>query len=209
LPDLSSRKRKALVIAANKASIIPGELYSLRRLVLSNKKANDLIDVAGPGWNQRKRYVLKNVARQIIKNGLTPSLVGGLSKPNPKISSYLGFIQNKSDLIKEYQVSLVIENTSDYVSEKLFDVLDAGAVTVYVGGTLKNFDIPSTLAIQVPPDHLKIVNELERLLNLDIETLRKIQKEQQSQYFKIQHNWNNIRVLHDLAVEIESIINQN
>lgn len=209
LPELSSRKKKAIFIAANKVSTISRELYSLRRLVLSNEKSNKLIDVAGPGWNQRKIYIYTNVAKQIIKNGLTASKLRNLRNLNPSISNYLGFIEKKNDLIRDYQVSLVIENTPDYVSEKLFDALDAGAVTVYVGGTLKNFDLPNTMAIQTHPDHMKIIQEIEKLLNLDIETLRKIQEEQQLQYFKIQHNWNNKRVFHDLAVKIEKVINQN
>jgi hypothetical protein len=209
LPALSSRKEKAIFIAANKVSIIAGELYSLRRQVLSDERVNKLIDVAGPGWNQSSLYIYKNVAKQLIKNGHADSFKKNLSELNPRVTNHLGFIKDKNSLIQEYQVSLVIENSLDYVSEKLFDALDAGAVTVYVGGLLTNFELPPTLAIQVPPNCTKIMHEVERLLSLDIDTLKNIQKEQQFQYSKIHHTWNNMRVFHDLAVEIERTIEQH
>jgi hypothetical protein len=209
LPTLSSRKKKAIFVAANKVSIIAGELYSLRRQVLSDERVNKLIDVAGPGWNQGSLYIYKNVAKQLMKNGFTNSFIKNLSELNPKIINYLGFIKDKNSLIQEYQVSLVIENSLDYVSEKLFDALDAGAVTIYVGGQLTNFELPSTLAIQVPPDYLKIMHEVERLMSLDIDMLENIQKEQQFHYSKIHHAWNNMRVFHELAVEIERTIKQH
>ncbi len=209
MPALSSRKKKAIIVAANKVSTIAGELYSLRRLVLSNKRANELIDVAGPGWNQSNLYIYKNVSKQLIKNGFTASFIKNLRELNPRITNHLGFIQDKNSLIKEYQVSLVIENSLDYVSEKLFDALDAGALTVYVGGLLTNFELPPTLAIQVSPNYLKVIQEVERLLSLDIDTLESIRNEQQFQYSKIHYTWNNMRVFHDLAVEIERTIKKH
>jgi hypothetical protein len=209
LPARSSRKKKVVFVAANKVSSISGELYSLRRHVLSEERVNRFIDVAGPGWNQSNLYVYKNVIKQLMKNGFTNSFKSHLSELNPIIANHLGFVKDKICLIQEYQVSLVIENSLDYVSEKLFDALDAGAVTIYVGGLITHFELPSTLAIQVPPNYVKIMHEVERLMSLDIDMLENIQKEQQFHYSKIHHTWNNMRVFHDLAVEIEKTITQH
>ena len=62
-----TRKNKAIVIAANKFSIYSGELYSLRRELLRDKKSIDYLDIAGPGWNENWLLIYFRIVKKLIK----------------------------------------------------------------------------------------------------------------------------------------------
>jgi hypothetical protein len=65
----------------------------------------------------------------------------------------------------------VIENSPDYVSEKLFDVLVHGVVPLYVGPPLEEFGIPSSLVVQCGMDPQQVV---ENVMGLDTELLESL-----------------------------------
>jgi hypothetical protein len=55
----------------------------------------------------------------------------------------LGKVGNKHEINSKYRISIVIENSLDYVSEKLFDALAAGTYVVYLGPDLDQFYLDS------------------------------------------------------------------
>ena len=59
-----------------------------------------------------------------------------------------------------YKYSIVIENSSDYVSEKLFDSLLSGCIPVYVGPDLSLYDLPENLYIQAEPNFVDIKSKM-------------------------------------------------
>jgi hypothetical protein len=70
-------------------------------------------------------------------------------------------------------VTVVIENSIDYMSEKLLEAIAAGSIPVYVGPPVTEFGIPAELVVQVNPD-LQSVNEgVSRALKLDYESWAK------------------------------------
>jgi hypothetical protein len=200
------RKNKSVMVAANKISTHKGEIYSLRRAVLGHAKSRILIDLAGKGWNESLIRIFIEVLKITFKNGFMKFSPSSLRDLNPKIVGYLGVINDKNMLLKEYKVSIVIENSIDYVSEKLFDALDAGNIVIYVGGELANFGLSSDIAIQVSPELEVVIEKIESVLNLDENTQFNIVESQQRRYLAEQIKWNNKIVLDKLACSINKSI---
>ena len=50
-------------------------------------------------------------------------------------------MENKWSVLRNYRYCIVIENSSDFVSEKLFDAVSMGCLPLYVGPNLENFGI--------------------------------------------------------------------
>jgi hypothetical protein len=59
-----------------------------------------------------------------------------------------------------YKYSIVIENTSNYVSEKLFDSLLSGCIPIYVGPDLSLYDLPENLYLQAEPNFADIKSKM-------------------------------------------------
>ena len=135
------RSNKMLVFQSNKFSFTKGELYSLRRMVI--KGSSEQIDLYGSGWGDSRKTLLQmsKAAYSHIKwNGLRE-----FTLPRDcffKPLNYKGYATEKMRLLSQTKFSLVIENSSDYISEKLFDSAIAGNVAVYVGPPLKTFGVP-------------------------------------------------------------------
>ena len=81
-------------------------------------------------------------------------------------NNYLGEVLDKRSVLSMYKYCLVIENSSDYLSEKLFDALLSGCIPIYVGPDLANFEIPGNLFLQAEPNLNDIkfkINEAKKI----------------------------------------------
>ena len=67
-------------------------------------------------------------------------------------SNYLGEVGDKRAVMVKYKYCLVIENSSEYLSEKLFDALLSGCIPIYVGPDLTKYEIPTNLYLQAKPN---------------------------------------------------------
>jgi hypothetical protein len=74
-----------------------------------------------------------------------------------------GSIAEKADALSLAPVSIVIENSADYVSEKLIDVVRCGRVPIYVGPDLRSFGFPKDIAVQSEPNAVAILDVLQSL----------------------------------------------
>jgi hypothetical protein len=97
-----------------------GDLYGERRAVAreAERYMPDFLDIFGPGWN----------AEQISWCPLYPNRPYRCWRGNPKIS--------KHELSAEYRFVMAYENfrgRRGYISEKIFDAMQAGSVPVYLG----------------------------------------------------------------------------
>jgi hypothetical protein len=81
--------------------------------------------------------------------------------------NYLGSVEDKIQAMEEYQVALVIENSQEYITEKLFDAFFAGCIPVYVGPDLEKFDIPRHLYVRADPNPRSVTNALSEAFALD------------------------------------------
>lgn len=141
------REKKAVVINADKWSFVSGQLYWLRASI--SAKSDDVI-VYGHGWNRNIFVRLSHRAYELlrtIKSGVIPNLKGLIFLAStPRL--YLGTVQDKIATMSKYKVALVIENSQELMTEKLFDAWFAGCVPVYVGPPLAPFGIPESLVIR-------------------------------------------------------------
>jgi hypothetical protein len=137
------RTRKIVMINSAKFSAGRSSLYGLRRAISRKLYKSEIdYDLYGSNWQMtrvmeiRKRLVaLKNsvIARERI------GIKELLSDFWYKYPEYKGWVDDKFELLSHYELSLVIENEADWVTEKVFDALYAGSVPIYVGPNLADY----------------------------------------------------------------------
>lgn len=162
----SDREQLAVMINADKWSFVRGHMYWLRAELAA--RSNKVV-VYGRGWSRgnftRLSHRLAELLR-ILFTGTRPSFKGlrsSLSSP----SSYQGETSDKVSQMSNYAVAVVIENSREFVSEKLFDAWFAGCVPVYVGPNIESMGIPRELVIHSNPDVASVQNAIEKALLVD------------------------------------------
>ena len=165
LPD-SQRMDRVILINGNKIGFIRGELYSLRRKCIYEIPH---LDLYGAGWSMTVRRKILILAAEMviaIRAGFLPrfkSFKMWLRIPK----NYLGAPKSKFDVLTKYKYSLVIENSDEYMSEKLFDAFIAGNIPIYVGPDVELFGIPKSLVVQASPDFESVKKALDEAKRLD------------------------------------------
>ena len=150
-----------VLVNSNQLGLIRGELYSLRRRCIYELPQ---VDLYGRDWNiSYTRKVLEMGFRiiQLLKYRRMPNRSSArywFRHPANKIESPI----EKLDVMSRYKATLVIENSLNFMTEKIFDALFSGCIPIYVGPPAKNFDIPGHLFIQALPN----VKDIERCMNI-------------------------------------------
>lgn len=125
------RKKLCVMIAANKLSYHPDELYTERVAAIRwfEKNQPTHFDLYGRDWDKpviKYPYSIRSLRRFSFINNL-------LYRP---FGSYRGEIADKSALLRNYKFSICYENSQegcDYISEKIFDSFLSGCVPIYLG----------------------------------------------------------------------------
>lgn len=172
-PGLANRdSRHVIMVNSNQLALLPGEFYSLRRRCVHELK---LVDVFGRDWNI-------GAIRRVLKFGyyVIQSLRFGSV---PRIESARHWFRHsyrqidapvdKMQVMSDYKVALVIENSPDFLTEKIFDSFFAGCFPVYVGPPVTNFGIPAELCIQSRPELEHIERSIIEALEVDYEKWRR------------------------------------
>jgi len=156
------------ILNANKISAIHGELYSLRRIAASLLPE---VDLHGLGWNwsslEQGKRVLHALGQALSnKQSLSPSwlrLVLSLRAKQDKE------VRDKSDFFAGYERCLVIENSLEFLSEKLFDALAAGTYPIFVGPSIEDFGLPNWLCAEADPNLASIEEAMRasKIVNLE------------------------------------------
>jgi hypothetical protein len=154
------------MISANKISLVKNELYSLRRLCAFQLKN---LDVYGHAWDintQRRMKILLAETARTLFGGYVPRLK---STKNwfKKLEQWKFAPENKDSVLENYKVSLVIENSQEYLTEKIFDSFFSGCIPVYVGPELDLYGIPSHLAVQVSANVREIEQGISKALEMN------------------------------------------
>jgi hypothetical protein len=98
----------------------------------------------GTGWKMsrsmelRKRFVALKNSLQAGERVSLGELTSDLWYRYPE---FHGWVEDKFEVLSQFKLSLVIENEADWVTEKVFDSIVAGAVPIYVGPDLSR-DFP-------------------------------------------------------------------
>lgn len=171
--EQAERIDRVCAVSANKYSFVEGENYTLRARTYNEI---DSIDVFGFGWDRSQVKNMLKLAKElqiaIASRQLSGSL-GSLGAFALRPLNYLGKTDNKLETISQYRVSLVIENSAEFMSEKLFDAFLAGSMPVYVGPPLKSFGIPSSLAFEASPSVESIESAISDARSVDFNGWKK------------------------------------
>jgi len=161
-PNFSEKRSdKVAIISGNKLSLIPGELYSLRRQCIL--KIED-VEHFGTSWDSKMtdRFLdLLRAIRLIQKNGIYPK-IKSVRYWFKKYRKWNGSPYDKRQCLAGYKYTLVIENSPDYLSEKLFDAFFSFAIPIYVGPNIAEYGIPKNLVIQCEPELSSVKNGIKR-----------------------------------------------
>jgi len=162
-----SGKKGACLINANKLGLVAGELYSLRKHAA--KDFND-ISLFGPGWGMsfREKTIVFLKALLVSTFDLSVNLRSARSWFQPDPTSY-GMVPDKFDAIERFKVSLVIENSATYVSEKLLDAIAGGTIPVYVGPDISKISLLDGLYVPSGPTLSEIRDRIDLALAMDPE----------------------------------------
>ena len=154
--DNPKRLDRTVAMSANKFSFIKGELYSLRAKAYAEIHS---VVLFGSGWNRPLFFDFLKLAKELqvavlaAPRKLTSSCAGNL---RIRPCNFLGPAEDKLEALSRYKVSLVIENSTEFMSEKLIDSILAGTIPVYVGPPVEIFGIPKELVVSAEPNILSI-----------------------------------------------------
>lgn len=146
----NSRKETFCLIAANKLSLVKGELYTLRKRVAL---AEPRIDLYGNSWGLGlPRKLLLAVKAAIFALGSGAGIkVSSLRYWLMKSPKNGGPIVDKFEVQEKHRFALVVENQGDYVSEKIFDALGSAMIPIYVGPRVDELGWIESLIIRAEP----------------------------------------------------------
>jgi len=162
---------RQVFINSNKFSFVAGELYSLRAEVISSVES---VDTYGKDWERSIFWKVKqlfiHLRRALNKN--TNLTFRNLRFIWRRPLNWKGSPVDKLAVLNNYKVAIVIENSSTYLSEKLFDSFFGGCIPVYVGPNVEFFGIPEELVIQVGPTLNEIRHGISVAQALDYDSWR-------------------------------------
>jgi hypothetical protein len=141
------RDNALVLIAANKVSPTSNSNYRIRRRIARSMNKSEL-NVYGDLWNDTKRQLISHRVRIFlfaIRTGYVPNILEVYGSFFTKYSNFIGKPFNKHDVNKKYKYSLVIENSDDYCSEKLFDAMINGSIPIYIGPKNNEINLPDNL----------------------------------------------------------------
>jgi hypothetical protein len=150
--DQPIRFQRIVSINANKFSCLSGELYSLRSKAYSSL---NYLDLYGHGWDRRASDSFLKLMKELqIAVSASPlrlnvrCFVNLVRQPR----NFLGASSGKLATLSKYKTTLVIENSMEYMSEKLIDAILAGTIPVYVGPPVELYGIPKEIVVASTPD---------------------------------------------------------
>ena len=195
------RSNTGVLIQGNKFSATKGEMYSIRRKVLRTIDPS-FLKFYGTDWNKGVWYDSLKWTKALLRTSYRDFSLDSITGIGKSYANYCGEVADKNPILERFRISIVIENSLDFVSEKLFDSIKAGCISIYVGPQLEAFDIPSSCAIQVRPDPEVIVRAFYEVSKLPSEIQKQIAISQNENLSKVAPNWNNKRILSELALSI-------
>ena len=203
----NKRKNTLVLIAANKVSPTSESNYRIRRN-LAKKLNPKLLHVYGPLW---RASIITLIIHRIkvmvysIRTGYFPNIKEIYGNLFTKYSGFVNEPVDKHKVIREYKYSLVIENSSEYCSEKIFDAMINGSIPIYVGPRSSNVHLPNNLYLWSSGsiDELKLL--VETFTEKDSADMLKSMKN----YFlsdEFSKSWQSEKVYEKIAKEIKALI---
>jgi hypothetical protein len=162
---------RAVLIQSGKYSFVRGQLYGLRIRLASSEKR---IDVFGHGWTESPWRTLARLSLELVRalRGSAKLDFSTLNTAFKRPINYLGPVESKMAGMSKYKVAVVIENSQEYMSEKLFDAFFGRCIPVYVGAELEPFGIPESLYVKADPNQKSVSDAISLALSMDYHSWR-------------------------------------
>ena len=176
LKDSSSTRRdkRCVMVASRKLPFSRNDNYQVRSQIARFRHELG-VQVYGMKWGESRWKLLKENLRiylfflsQLFIPNPAPLVRSFLASKQEDISE----VDDKFEILLRSDFSLVIENSDEYVSEKILDAFVAGSIPLYRGPDLDQFGIPNSSYIRMPQSLRDIPNVLENLADDDVEVLR-------------------------------------
>lgn len=160
----SHPRTKAVAVASWRVSFFSGSLYNLRA------KAFSKLDIVtyGRGWKSGFPVKSKEVAYQLslaFRHSRAKRL--GIAQITKVPREFMGPLKSKDSLRGKFKCMVVIENSREYVSEKLFDAFQLGCIPVYCGAPLNKLGIPDNIVVTASPEIASLQRGIERAMQMD------------------------------------------
>lgn len=161
---------RPVLMNANKLSLVSGELYSLRRRIIHAEP----IALYGPKWDSGFVTRIRTLAgeAQIFSKSKNNFSRTSLAKWFNQHPNYMGLADDKLEVYAKYKVAIVIENSPEYMSEKLLDALFAGCIPVYVGPPVAHYGFPRGLVVESEPNVAALADAIALAREMDSEAWR-------------------------------------
>jgi hypothetical protein len=159
---------KPVLMNANKLSFVSGELYSLRRKLIHVEP----LALYGPSWDSNIGHRIRTLAGEALifsksQKKLSRSALSEWFNQHP---NYMGIADVKSEVLSQFKVAVAIENSPEYMSEKLLDAILAGCIPVYVGPSVADFGIPHGLVLESEPNVAAISKAITQAKEMDYDS---------------------------------------
>lgn len=156
------------VLNENKFSFVPGNLYKYRVLAIEHLIAQGIsVHLGGGTWTKgilfdfwRQLLALGSLIRHGLKFDLRQVHFGIHKNKNLFLH---GRVPDVLEFYRNFEYALVIENDPDYVSEKLFNAIQAGCIPLYKGPSLQDFGLPPAIAVEISDFPLSISQPVQNL----------------------------------------------
>lgn len=172
------RSSSFCLVQQNKFSLVKNSNYSLRQKVAEAfQKRNLPLCVAGRYWDiPQSRLLLEQLFALRVALMAGSAIDWSLWRWNSLRSSgtlnLVGEVENSIAFASRHAVALVIENDPSYVTEKLFNALQAGCAVIYCGPDLKVFGIPQGVVKQVPCEVGAVLDAAEAMTPDEIASMK-------------------------------------
>ncbi len=166
----STRQEKIVAISSWRVSFIRGALYSLR----AKSFAKLDVETFGRGWEASLGQKLKEVLAQVLmaagnEFGIARDFAAQiLLKPK----HYKGSLESKFETLQKYKATLIIENSTDYMSEKVLDAFASATIPIYCGTDLTRFGVPNELYVHCAPTFESVAAAASKALEVDYTSWR-------------------------------------
>jgi len=201
-----NRRYLVTFIGGNKVGLGKSRNYDFRSKKIKLLLKQGLV-VYGEFWDHDIWNRLSNRIRTLvwgIRTNQVANTFGIFKGIFYRYPGAMGTVEDKSDVLLQSKFTLIIENSNNFVTEKIFDAMLAGSIPIYYGPRLILPGISEELVIRFESIGPEISAELSKITNEEIiDRLRMISNYLSSEEFR--ENWLAEKIFERVADRINTL----
>lgn len=168
----NNRSKNIVMLASNKFSPCLDSGYSIRRRIALMNLDLDVLQIYGKYWTS-SLFIRFHQFAAMYKFNLSTGFLPQFNLAQFKrieCKGVIGEASSKFELLDDSKFLLVVENSKDYITEKIFDAFVLGVIPIYIGPKIGELGIPEEAFIQIDWDLSNFSSVFASLNDLDIES---------------------------------------